>query len=334
MTTPALQFLAERFPNAKIDILTSPEGTRITPYLPVKVNRTIELDRAKWNQMYLQYQVNREIAKTGYDMILCFESNPIYRKMLSKHSRKIFFPDPRPSRYHFARSSLDTAGKADHVQTGTLDKRRYPIRLTIDDLLKERVSKYFSEGGITDATFVVGIHPSFSGTYKPHKILKRRKHKLWPHEHYANLSDGIAAILRKKGVDYRIFMNLLPIDKKIANKIKSYGTNRIEEFKIPSGFGNFLAYLSRLDVLIVPDTGPMHMAAALGANVISLFSGEDPEICGPWLDSPGVSSIRAEAVPCGKVGVAGITPEIVLDIFEDKMSYFLSHPHSSRNTGN
>ena len=49
----------------------------------------------------------------------------------------------------------------------------------------------------------------------------------------------------------------------------------------PPDSERYKALLQRLEVLVTPNTGPMHFAAAVGTKVVALFSGWKPSECGP-----------------------------------------------------
>lgn len=60
-----------------------------------------------------------------------------------------------------------------------------------------------------------------------------------------------------------------------------------------------LAYLIRLcDVFITNDSGPMHMAAAVGTPVVALFGSTDEWVTGPWGQTEGVIHKHCDCSPC------------------------------------
>lgn len=61
------------------------------------------------------------------------------------------------------------------------------------------------------------------------------------------------------------------------------------------------ALLSRLDVLITGDTGPMHLAAAVGTPVVALFGPSDPRRYGPRADHQRIVRVQLYCSPCGQV---------------------------------
>lgn len=61
------------------------------------------------------------------------------------------------------------------------------------------------------------------------------------------------------------------------------------------------ALLERLDVLVTGDTGPMHLAAAMGTPVVALFGPSDPQRYGPVGDGHQVLRVQLPCSPCGQV---------------------------------
>ncbi|MEO6221954.1 MAG: glycosyltransferase family 9 protein [Vicinamibacterales bacterium] len=61
------------------------------------------------------------------------------------------------------------------------------------------------------------------------------------------------------------------------------------------------AVLARLDVLITGDTGPMHLAAAVGTPIVALFGPSDPRRYGPLAAQQRVLRVQLYCSPCGQV---------------------------------
>jgi ADP-heptose:LPS heptosyltransferase len=56
-----------------------------------------------------------------------------------------------------------------------------------------------------------------------------------------------------------------------------------------------IALLRRVSLLITNDSGPMHLAAALGTPIVALFGPTDPRRTGPY--GPGHAVLRS-GIPC------------------------------------
>jgi lipopolysaccharide heptosyltransferase II len=61
------------------------------------------------------------------------------------------------------------------------------------------------------------------------------------------------------------------------------------------------ALLAELDVLVTGDTGPMHLAAAVGTPVVALFGPSDPVRYGPRAAHERIIRIDLPCSPCGQV---------------------------------
>jgi len=61
------------------------------------------------------------------------------------------------------------------------------------------------------------------------------------------------------------------------------------------------AVLARLDLLVTGDTGPMHLAAAVGTPVVALFGPSDPRKYGPGGGPHEVLRVDLPCSPCGLV---------------------------------
>lgn len=61
------------------------------------------------------------------------------------------------------------------------------------------------------------------------------------------------------------------------------------------------ALLARLDLLVTGDTGPMHLAAAVGTPLVALFGPSDPRRYGPRGTAAHVIRIDLPCSPCGQV---------------------------------
>jgi ADP-heptose:LPS heptosyltransferase len=61
------------------------------------------------------------------------------------------------------------------------------------------------------------------------------------------------------------------------------------------------AVLAELDVFVTGDTGPMHLAAAVGTSVVALFGPSNPARYGPRAAVERVLRIDLPCSPCGQV---------------------------------
>jgi heptosyltransferase-2 len=79
--------------------------------------------------------------------------------------------------------------------------------------------------------------------------------------------------------------------------------------------GTYGAILQRAALLVSNDTGPGHLAAAVGAPVISVLGPTKPEQWAPW--GPTVSIVQLRQSP---ETIAWPTPEQVMDALEQTIA--------------
>jgi ADP-heptose:LPS heptosyltransferase len=85
------------------------------------------------------------------------------------------------------------------------------------------------------------------------------------------------------------------------------------------------ALLERLTILVTGDTGPMHLAEAVGTPVVAIFGPSDPERYGPRLASSRTVRIDLPCSPCNRirrppVRCVGHTPDCLIGVEEEAVA--------------
>ena len=105
-----------------------------------------------------------------------------------------------------------------------------------------------------------------------------KEEKEWPAEHYAALADRIAAELGGRTV---LVGGRSVREESAAEYIR--GTASHPPLDLREWDLRRLAYLlTRADVLVSPDTGPLHMGVALGTPTVALMGHTNPRRYGPY----------------------------------------------------
>ena len=113
---------------------------------------------------------------------------------------------------------------------------------------------------------IVGINPGGD-----------RKNRRWAPDRFATVAEGIikrfnAAVILLGGPGEA------PIASRIADRINSEVFNLAGKTSVDA-----LPYIiSRMNLLITNDSGPMHIAAATQTPLVALFGPEDPKLFGPY----------------------------------------------------
>jgi ADP-heptose:LPS heptosyltransferase len=172
------------------------------------------------------------------------------------------------------------------------------------------IESFLDKSAIKKDDFLVAINPG--GNWDP---------KRWPREYWARLAD---LLIQKCAAT--VIITGGPQDIKLATDIK----NQMRE-KPVIGCGAFNikqlgALVRRADLFITADTGPLHIANAVGAkNIIALFGPTAADITGPY-PLKNVFILQKNVgcrIPCYEVGckdgrcMKAISPE---DVFKKAAS--------------
>lgn len=108
-----------------------------------------------------------------------------------------------------------------------------------------------------------------------------RNWRNWPAERYAEIADYAAMDL-----DLRVVLTGGPARQEtdLATEISRLSQNKPTNLVGRTSLKELLALINIAKVLIAPDTGPAHMAAAAGTPVIGLYATSNPLRTGPYLN--------------------------------------------------
>lgn len=98
--------------------------------------------------------------------------------------------------------------------------------------------------------------------------------KCWPAERYAE----VARSLCSEGL--RSVVNFGPGEETLARTVEAESAGAA--VALPSSLGELIAFTRRARLFVGGDTGPMHLATALGVPVVALFGPTDPARNGPF----------------------------------------------------
>lgn len=134
--------------------------------------------------------------------------------------------------------------------------------------------------------------------------------KRWPVERYAAVARGLA----ERGM--RVLVNAGPGENEMAQAIENVACRAASP--VTTTLDQLIALTRRIDLCIAGDTGPLHLACALGRPVVGIYGPTDPSRNGPFgtrfavLRSPiSKRDHTRRAEP--EAGLLTITPKQVLE---------------------
>ncbi len=141
------------------------------------------------------------------------------------------------------------------------------------------------EGRLSGGPLVV-IHPGTS---------KFAAFKRWLPERYARVADRLVA---ERGAD--VLVTYGPADRELAEQVVASMRRPGSLAPRTERVGQLIHLLRRADLFVGSDTGPMHIASALGVPVVALFGPKDPVQTGPYCSRSVVVTGSAACRPCSR----------------------------------
>lgn len=169
------------------------------------------------------------------------------------------------------------------VQSIGLDTRDKSLNLTASREAEDTIKKLLHDKGAKSGDMLIGIHPG--GYY----ITQR-----WLPERFAEVADRL--IQKHKA---RIILMGGPKEEMLIEEIKASMTqNPITVVNQP--LGNLLALIQTFRLLICNNSGPLHMAAAVGTPTVSTMGPTIPERWWPRGDGHQVIRKNLPCMPCNE----------------------------------
>ena len=143
--------------------------------------------------------------------------------------------------------------------------------------------------------------------------------KCWPAERYAALHRQLAERYRMRGI-----VTFGPGEGDLAQEIIR-AAGDIAPVALPLELGPLMAALQRAKFVVSADTGPLHLASALGAPVVGLFGPTDPVRNGPYFSedivvrNPRFSETTYRRGASYSPSMLSITVEQVFDAVERRL---------------
>jgi lipopolysaccharide heptosyltransferase II len=297
---PAVAALHERFPTARITMLTLPRTAAI-PRQFAFVDEVLTFDprilRVPRNWLRpatLGHTITLALAlrRAHYDLCLslygpvagiwAYVSGARRRIGYAAEARPALFSDPVPGgRFdrleHEVRWDLRLAAAA-----GASPAYRAPA-LQVRPEVAARMAEKLAALGVRPGDRLVGIHGgAVNGSAKR-----------WPATHWAALADRLIA---RHGV--RIVLTGSANERPISEAIRT----RMRESPIvlagETDIDELLAVLARCDLVLSGDSGPLHMAVALGRPAVAMYGPTDPLTYGPSPRTGQHVIVLRRGLPC------------------------------------
>ncbi len=281
LSTVVLKNIRDAFPGASIDMLTEPAGASVLQGNPF-LDDLVVYDRRRVSSIGLI----RTVRRRRYDLVIDFFCNPrtaLVTRLSGARSRVGYrfrgrtyaynlVVEPRGALVHNTQFNLDAL---ERIGVPVTDRSLHIVPRAQDE---RRVDEFWSRLAPSGRR-VVAVNTSGGWAVKR-----------WPMERFAELADRLAGEL---GVE--ILIPWGPGEEPDVERLR--GLMRTTPLVPPATtLLELAALLKRCWFMVSNDSGPMHVAAAMGVPVVGIFGPTHPKLQGPFGEMH--RTVRNETLTC------------------------------------
>lgn len=286
LVTPALTLARRALPGARIDLLTTSAYDPLLEGHP-DIDRVVALDRGMYRRPWALLGLVRTLRAARYDLVIDgSEGESFTGSTLARATRSRWRVTLRPSRYEALYTvRVDRAAAPAHrterllwlLEAIGIGGERPPMSIALDASEREWARERWRQWGLEEAPEVVGVN------------IGARGGKRWPMERFLGV---IRRVGEGRGGRVVVFAGpedmdrLETVEGRLPEDVVVDTTHRVRQFA---------ALLERCSVLVTCDTGPMHLAAAVGTPTVSIFLKENAPVFAPL----GEEHVRLECEGSG-----------------------------------
>ena len=300
----AARLLKRQFPGVQVDFLASAGFEGLFSLIP-EVDRVFSLPYRKLPLAIhpVWRRVKSRFGEEAYGLAFLMETNPRFLPLLRqvRAHRKIslagqedLVPDlvetgPVAVRYQRALWAAGVApGEVCHP------------RLVTGPAERQRANELLESLGFNPRAPLVGVHPgnSFRGRKRWKSRMRKSDLRSWPEDRWGDLVAGMHRL--NPHAQFVLFGSLQdsPANVRIQKNLRQRHAgmpvaNAAGQTDLPLA----AALLERFSLFLTTDTGPIHMAAALGVRLIGLYGPTRYEETRPFPEQAAAAVLR-RSLPC------------------------------------
>lgn len=318
---PVLHGLRQRYPEARISWLISTSCMGLIEGHP-DLDEIIPFDRRRYGKVGRSWRVTREFARFAlnlrarrFDLVLDLQG--LFRSgffaWISGAGVRMGFTSTREFGWIFHTHRVYVPPRDMHaIDRNYLFARRLgfadmPIRfnLPVNEDARTAVAAMLNQEGIRPGQPYALIAP---GT--------RWETKVWPAEYFAEVARYVRS---RHGLP--VVLAGAPDELAIARRVQELAGGPITNLAGRTSLQQMSALVAGAAVAVMNDTGPMHLAAALGKPLVAIYGPTNAARTGPYHRPESVARLDLDCSPCylkrlkdcphGHKCLKGLTPEVV-----------------------
>jgi heptosyltransferase-1 len=306
-TLPAVNALRVHYPEARITWVVEESAAALVEGHPA-LDRVLVSRRKRWVKALLSRDRCREALReirgfiralrdTRYDLVIDFQQllkSGVIVALARGRVKAGFGPGMQHMEmsYLFLNRRIPRVSMEHHALLRNLmligalgvPTSEVAYRLPVDGADRKEVERILKREGIAQRRRLVAVNP-----------VAQWETKLWPNRRFAALADRLA---REYGAD--IVFTGGPDDRPIVADIVSRMAMPAVDLAGQTTLRTLAALFQRARLVISTDTGPMHLAAAVGTPVVAVFGPTAPWRTGPFGPGHTVVRLGPPCSPCFK----------------------------------
>ena len=296
MTTPAIENLIERYPNAEMTLFGSFVSTEALKMHPKVSECIVDESKKALSRFYWLYQNTKQLGP--FDIAISFRSSWTSSFLLwSVSAKKKFHYMKNVFGRHQVEKYAQFIAKSLHLRTSLRPLKLYQTPFCFDKP-------------------TLGINPG--ATYG--------SAKRWYPEEFANVATYFA-----DRYDIVIFggPNEMDIAREVEEKLKENAVINVTNLAGRTTIQELIPNIAGLSLFVTNDSGPMHVAAAYQIPTVALFGPTKYNETSPWQNpNSAILSHNLQCAPCMKREcpikthecMRGIKAEEVISLLERHLS--------------
>ena len=338
MSLTAVRVLKRTYPNTEIDLLAVPSSAKVVANDP-DIAQVLAYDPNIWRrpQALLQWRNWRDLFTLiqrlharHYDLTInLFGQWASLLTMLSGAKRLLGFSHENYPGFltdtvtgqHWAtgdhKHEVDYCLELAHAAGATVTSTDRIPHLPVNPQAQQQVEQLLQQEGIQANKTLIACHVSSNNGQS----------KRWPIPYWATLIDRL---VREDGI--QVVLTGAPDDMPLVTEVIHRTHVHVSNLAGKTSLTQLAALYQRADLLVTGDSGPMHIAAAVGTPLIAIHGPTDPALsgpispkatilcsdiwCSPCYNAKGPADCRFHTTQCMK----DITPTQVYNVIHEKLA--------------
>lgn len=271
LTTPIIQALREKYPNAFIAYLGEREAVTLlnnNPYLDEIIPYDFRVP-----SVIEQVRVISLIRKKRFDIFIDLFSNPRTAIIALMSGAKIRIGKNVHGRGRFYTHQISDDGKSktavefhyQYLKPLNVEPKYWQTKIFLLENEKKEAKNLLSSYKLNTLRPIIGINPSATWPSK-----------LWPVQRFADLANRL-----ERDFNFQVVFIRDPDKKEIYNTLKNLINPSIKILDVLP-LRSLSAVISNFNLFVSNDSGPMHISVAVGTKTVGIFGPGQEEIWFPY----------------------------------------------------